>query len=84
MSWGYSSNLSETDIAGLLTQADLRRSAGLKAYRIPLSGAVGGFKNDVELRIGNKVFTLESKVRGKGFGWFYKALIGSDALGHQS
>jgi len=53
---------------------DLLHAAGLEAYRVPR------FKCDVELRIGNKVIAIESKVRSKGFGWFYKWLLTADGL----
>ena len=33
------------------------------AYRIPLSGAVEGFKGDIKLRIGDKWYTAEVKAR---------------------
>jgi hypothetical protein len=32
------------------------------------------------LRIGNKVIAIESKVRSKDFGWFYKWLLTADGL----
>jgi hypothetical protein len=47
---------------------------------VPLSGSVTGFESDIHLNIGNKRFTIESKVRGKGFGWFYKRLLTADGL----
>jgi len=53
---------------------DLLHAAGLEAYRVPR------FKCDVELRIGNKVIAIESKMRSKGFGWFYKWLLTADGL----
>jgi hypothetical protein len=55
-------------------------AAGLDAYRVPLSGVSAGFKSDVELRIGNKVIAIESKVRSKGFGWSYNWLLTADAV----
>jgi hypothetical protein len=43
----------------MTANGDLLRAAGLDAYRIPLSGISAGFKSHVELRIGNKTFTIE-------------------------
>lgn len=59
---------------------ELLRSHGLDAYRIPLSGAVSGFKNDIEIRLANQVIKLESKVRAKGFRNIYRWLQDSDGL----
>lgn len=59
---------------------ELLRAHGLDAYRIPLSGAVTGFKSDIEIRLGNQVLKLESKVRAKGFKNIYRWLSGSDGL----
>lgn len=59
---------------------ELLRSHGLDAYRIPLSGAVTGFKSDIEIRLGNQVLKLESKVRAKGFRNIYRWLTNNDGL----
>ena len=56
------------------------RAVGLEAYRIRLSGASSGFKNDVELRLGNRTLRLESKARSQRMALIYKWLQGSDAL----
>ena len=62
-----------------MTANGLLRAPGLEAYRIPLSGVSAGFKSD-SMRIGNKVIAIESKVRSKDFGWFYKWLLTADAV----
>jgi hypothetical protein len=59
---------------------ELLRAFGFDARRVPLSGSVTGFESDVHLTIGNKTFTIESKVRGKGFGLLYRWLTGVDML----
>lgn len=59
---------------------DLLRSFGLEAYRVPLSGAVNGFKDDIEIRLGTQTLRLESKVRSKAFGNIYRWLANSDCL----
>ena len=59
---------------------ELLRAFGFDAHKVPLSGAVTGFESDVELRVGNKVFRLESKMRAHGFGLLYRWLTGVDAL----
>jgi hypothetical protein len=58
---------------------ELLRASGFDAHRVPLSGAVTGFESDIELRVGNKAFRIESKIRG-GFGLLYRWLTGVDAL----
>jgi hypothetical protein len=57
---------------------ELLRSHGLEAYRVPLSGAATGFKSDVEVRLGDQTFRLESKVKSKGFSRIYKWLANAD------
>jgi hypothetical protein len=59
---------------------ELLRSHGLDAYRVPLSGAATGFKSDVEVRLDTGVLRIESKVRSKGFGRFYKWLTEAHCL----
>jgi len=59
---------------------ELFREVGLDAHRIPLSGAVPGFKNDIEIRFGNRTLRGESKVRQSQFGLIYRWLAGSDFL----
>lgn len=59
---------------------ELLRSFGLDAYRVPLSGAVNGFKDDIEIRHGDKTLRLESKVRSKGFRNIYRWKADSDCL----
>jgi len=59
---------------------DLLKSHGLVAYRVPLSGAVNGFKADVELRLKNGTIKLESKVRARGFTRLYKWLEYANGL----
>jgi len=59
---------------------ELLRDAGLDAYRVPLSGAVSGFKSDVEVRLGNKTLRFESKAKQAGFGLVYKYLGRNDGL----
>ena len=59
---------------------ELLRSAGLNAYRVPLSGAVNGFMSDVEIRFQNETLKIESKARSKGFSRIYTWLLGNDAV----
>lgn len=59
---------------------DLLRSYGLEAYRVPLSGSAIGYKSDVEIRLSNQRFALESKVRSKGFSRIYQWLSNSDLV----
>ena len=58
----------------------LLKAYGLDAYRVPLSGAARGFKDDVELRIPNRTLRIESKVRSKGFKNIYLWIRGADIL----
>lgn len=54
---------------------------GIKAQRVPLSGAAGGmFGGDVLAEIGGKTLRCECKVRGTGFGPIYAWLEGNDLL----
>jgi len=59
---------------------DLFRAHGLDAYRVPLSGSAGGFKQDVEVRLANQTLRVESKVRKAGFSLVYKYLSDADLL----
>ena len=59
---------------------DAFRSAGLDAYRIPLSGAATGFKSDVQVRLPGGTKTIECKSRHNGFRQVYEYLEGSDYL----
>ncbi|RME09036.1 MAG: hypothetical protein D6816_04840 [Bacteroidetes bacterium] len=43
--------------------------AGLEAHRVPLSGAVSGYEQDVVLEIGGKEFRAEVKGRKEGTGF---------------
>ena len=56
------------------------RAHGLNAYRIPLSGAAIGFKSDVELRLPDRTWRIESKSRAQGFKRIYQWLLNSDML----
>ena len=55
-------------------------AAGLDAKRIPLSGAMRGYKGDVALVIGGQNLRLECKVRKSGFKFIYDAMSDNDAL----
>ena len=60
---------------------DLLRSHGLKAQRVPLSGAAGGsFTSDVVLTLQGKQFRIEAKHRGNGFQTIYSWLGNNDGL----
>ena len=47
------------------------RLHGIEAYRVPLSGAAEGFKDDIELRFGREVWRIEAKIRANGFKQIY-------------
>ena len=55
-------------------------AAGLVARRIPLSGAMRGFKGDIELELAGRKLRLEAKSRKHGFKFIYEALADNDAL----
>lgn len=59
---------------------ELLRAYGLDAYRVPLSGAALGFKDDIEIRFASQTLRLESKVRQSAFKCIYRWLKGSDGL----
>src|SRR5215469_777178 len=59
---------------------DIFRAKGLDAYRVPLSGSAGGFKQDVEVRLADQTLRVESKVRKAGFSLVYKYLADADLL----
>ena len=56
------------------------KAAGLDAYRVPLSGAMRGYKGDVHIRTATGQINLEAKVRASGFGFIYQHIEGVDAL----
>ena len=60
---------------------DKLRSYGIKAERVPLSGAAGGrFAGDVIITIGTRDIIAEVKRRAKGFAQLYKWLADKDVL----
>lgn len=59
---------------------EVLRSAGLDAYRIPLSGAQRGFKGDVVVRLQSRELRLEAKIRKHGFKFIYDSLGDNDCL----
>jgi hypothetical protein len=50
---------------------DAAKAAGLRARRVPLSGAVADFKGDVEIITDNRLWTAECKHRAEGFRQIY-------------
>ena len=56
------------------------KAAGLDAYRIPLSGSMRGFKQDVVIRLVNRDLTIEAKCRRNGFSFIYNAIKDADLL----
>lgn len=56
------------------------RAHELEAYRVPLSGAVEGFKNDLIIKIGRTTWEVEAKKRGSGFKFLYDNIEGADVL----
>ena len=56
------------------------KSLGYEAERIPLSGAMGTFKGDVQVRHGDKTFKIECKSLANGFKFIYESLGDNDAL----
>ena len=59
---------------------DILRTAGLDAYRIPLSGSMRGFKQDIVIRAPGRNLTIEAKSRASGFAFIYKAIADADML----
>ena len=60
--------------------ADILRSYGLDAKRVPLSGSMNGFKGDLELKIGETELTGECKSRANGLSKVYQWLDSNDLL----
>jgi len=56
------------------------RAAGLDAFRVPLSGAMRGFKNDIVIRRSGSDLTVEAKCRGSGFAFIYQAISQANIL----
>jgi len=56
------------------------KSHGLEAYRVPLSGAVSGFKNDIIIKQGRTTWEIEAKKRASGFKFIYDNIAGADVL----
>jgi Holliday junction resolvase len=56
------------------------RAAGLNAFRVPLSGSMRGFKQDVVIRLPDRQLTLEAKCRASGFSFIYNAIKDADLL----
>lgn len=56
------------------------KSRGYLAERIPLSGAMGTFKGDVQVKIGNRTLKFECKSLSNGFKFLYSKLGDNDAL----
>ena len=53
---------------------------GLEAYRVPLSGAAAGFKNDILIKRGRETWEIEAKKRATGFKFLYDNIEGADVL----
>lgn len=53
---------------------------GLEAFRVPLSGAATGFKNDVIIKNGRTTWEIEAKKRATGFKFIYDNIEGADVL----
>lgn len=60
--------------------ADILRSYGSDAKRVPLSGSMNGFKGDIELWINGLQLTGECKSRANGLSKVYQWLSGNDFL----
>lgn len=56
------------------------KERGYLAERIPLSGAMGSFKGDVQVKIGNRTLKFECKSLANGFKFLYSKLGDNDAL----
>lgn len=59
---------------------ELARLRDLEAYRVPLSGAAEGFKNDVIIKKGRETWEVEAKKRADGFKFLYQHIDGADVL----
>lgn len=59
---------------------NLLRQAGYTAERIPLSGAMGTFKGDVQWQLRDQLLRIECKSKGNGFKFLYDKLSGNDIL----
>jgi hypothetical protein len=53
---------------------------GVFAHRVPLSGAVEGYRGDIKCYVGPHEFTCEMKARASGFQQLYKWLGTNDIL----
>jgi Holliday junction resolvase len=47
----------------------LHRALGVAAHRVPLSGAVEGYKGDLRISVRDRVLTAEVKARASGDGF---------------
>lgn len=56
------------------------RAHDLESYRVPLSGAADGFKNDIIIKIGRTTWEIEAKKRATGFKFLYDNIEGADVL----
>ena len=56
------------------------KAHGLEAYRVPLSGAAAGFKNDIIIKQGRTTWEIEAKKRVTGFKSIYDNILGADIL----
>ena len=56
------------------------RAAGIDAYRVPLSGAMRGFKGDIHIKSSTRNLTMEAKSRKAGFKFIYDSLGDNDLL----
>lgn len=61
---------------------ELHKALGLDAHRVPLSGAVAGYKGDLRIGVRDRVLSGEVKARatGSGFVTLEKWLGDNDAL----
>lgn len=59
---------------------EIFESAGIECKRVPLSGAVKGFKGDLLAEIGGETCKIEVKVRANGFKALYTFLDDNDYL----
>lgn len=56
------------------------KERGYLAERIPLSGAMGTFKGDVQVKIGNRTLKFECKSLANGFKFLYHNLGDNSGL----
>ena len=56
------------------------RAAGIDALRVPLSGSMRGFKQDVIVRHPAGNLTIEAKARARGYSFIYQSIEGADLL----